>query len=59
MSGASIAGTVLLVAVALVGGVWVFYVMTRSRGVAALARIRGRSRSDPEVHYLKTEVDDE
>lgn len=60
MSGASVAVTVLLVAVALVGGVWFIYVMTRStRGVAALARIRGRTTSDPEVHYLKTDVDDE
>ncbi|KAJ8705330.1 hypothetical protein PYW07_011157 [Mythimna separata] len=59
-SGATIAITVLLVAVGLVAALWAVYFMTRStRGVAALARIRGRTTSDPEVHYLKSDVDDE
>lgn len=59
-SGATIAVTVLLVGVACVGVVWVAYVMKRSaRGVLAIARLRGRATSDPEVHYLKTDVEDE
>ena len=60
MSGKGIALTVMLVGLVCCVGLWVAYIATRStRGVAALARLRGRATSDPEVHYLKADVDDE
>lgn len=57
MSGGIVATIVLLVAVVCCGALWVAYIKTRTRGVGALARLRGRATSDPEVHYLKSDVD--
>nr|ABB92836.1 scavenger receptor SR-C-like protein [Spodoptera frugiperda] len=59
LSGATLAVTVIIAIAATFGLVWLAIVLTRSRGMAALARIRGRATSDPEVHYLKSDVDDE
>lgn len=60
MSGATVATIVLLVCVICCGALFAaFLVMRTSRGYAALARLRGRTTRDPEVRYLKSDVDDE
>ncbi|CAH0697607.1 unnamed protein product [Spodoptera exigua] len=59
LSGATLAVTVILGIAAMVGLVWAAIMLTRARGMAAISRIRGRVTSDPEVHYLKSDVDDE
>ncbi|XP_052753070.1 uncharacterized protein LOC113515914 [Galleria mellonella] len=41
------------------GAGWIMYASRGARGLAALARLRGRTRHDPEVRYLHSNADDE
>ncbi|KAM3959884.1 scavenger receptor type C [Aphomia sociella] len=50
---------IMAVTLCFIGSGWIIYASRGARGMAVMARLRGRTQHDPEVRYLHANVDDE